>query len=91
MSIVTRPTVPGVLPFVIRLYRGDDPCSRNSGVVGGHLHIVLDDQNVNDGHVAFCLEEARKDQCRTCTHLAETLLRMSRTQRLRLANRKMAS
>lgn len=81
---MNKPTVPDVLPMVRRLYRGDDPCSRGSGSVGGHLHIVLDDGNVEDGHVSYCLEEAMADQCETCVKLATLLRQMSRTQRGRL-------
>ncbi len=83
-----KPTVPEVLPLVHRLYDEDDVCTRDAGCVGGHLHIVLDDDNGEDGCVAFCLEEARKDGCATCLRLAELLMQMSRTQRLKLANLK---
>jgi hypothetical protein len=79
-----KPTVPEVLPLVRRLYNEDDLCSRNSGIVGGHLHIVLDDGNVEDSNVQFCLQEAIKDHCATCIRLAELLLLMSKTQRAKL-------
>lgn len=80
-----KPTIPEVLPLVHRLYRGVDPCTRDAGLIGGHLHIVIDDGNVEDGHVAYCLEEARKDQCQTCITLGELLIKMSKTQRSRLS------
>lgn len=83
-----KPTVPEVLPLVHRLYRGDDPCvPHHSGNVGGHLHIVLDDGNVERGHVQFCLDEARKDGCVTCIRIAELMIQMSPTQCGKLSDR----
>lgn len=76
-----------ILRDVHRLYQGRDECSRDSGSVGGHLHIVLDDGNIEDGHVQFCLDEARRDACETCIRLAELLLEMSLTQRAKLLTR----
>lgn len=83
---MTKPTVPDVLPLVRRLYKDIDVCSRGSGCVGGHLHIVLDDCNVEDGHVAYCYEQAKLDDCDTCVALCKLLLEMSKTQRSKLAN-----
>lgn len=45
------------------------------------LHIVLDDGNVNDSHVKFCIEDAIQNSHETCLELAKLLLSMSRTQR----------
>lgn len=72
------------MPLVNDLYRKVSKCSRGSGGVGGHLHIVLDDGNVEDGSVQFCVNEATKDRCETCCQLALKLLTMSPTQRRRL-------
>lgn len=72
-----KPTVPEVLPLVQTVYA--------HSAVGCCLHIVLDDHNVEDGHVKFCLERAHEAQHHVCITLAEKLLRMSKTQRLRLA------
>jgi hypothetical protein len=83
-----RATVAEVLPTVRELYDGDRECSRGSGNVGGHLHIVLDDGNTDTGCVAACLEDAKKDGCSTCAEIAEKLLTMSETQRTRLYNEK---
>ena len=80
-----KPAVPEVLSLVRRLYAQDDPCTRDAGCVGGHLHIVLDDGNVEDGHVAFCLTKAQEDGCTTCITLAGLLMRMSKTQRSKLS------
>lgn len=80
-----KPTVPEVLPLVRSLYRGLDLCTRDSGGVGGHLHIVLDDGNITDSDVRFCLDEARHDKCATCVKIAELLMQMSRTQRAKIS------
>jgi hypothetical protein len=77
----TKPTVPDVLPQVWR-YR-DTP----GNCTGGSLHIVLDDGNVEDGHVRHCLDYATAKGDTDGVLLAETLLRMSKTQRLKLARR----
>jgi len=81
-----KPTVPEVEPLVQRLYDGTAPCSRDAGCVGGHLHIVLDDGNIEDGHVQYCLDSATCDDCVTCIKLAKLLTQMSRTQRRKLAS-----
>jgi hypothetical protein len=75
---VTKPTVPEVLPLVRALY------ATPHGAAGGCLHIVLDDGNVEDASVLFCLEHAQKEGCPTCEALACALLRMSKTQRRKL-------
>jgi len=53
---------------------------------GGSLHIVLDDGNIEDADVRFCVEEAIKLNDRAGELLGRILLRMSRTQRLKVAN-----
>lgn len=68
-----RPTVPEVLPLAKAFYE-DNP-------VGGVLHIVLDDGNLHDEHIRFCLTEARKENDTRAIELAELLLRMTMTQR----------
>lgn len=74
-------TVPEVLPLVEAYY--DKP---NNGA-GGNLHIVLDDGNVEDSHVEFCLNQARRYGDLDGVALAEILLKMSKTQRLKLYRR----
>lgn len=74
-----KPTVPGVLPLV-RAY-----CAKPGNGVGGSLHIVLEDQNVDDSHVEFCRKWAAERGDTEGVALAETLLRMTKTQRLKLA------
>lgn len=74
-----RPTVPEVLPSV-RAY-----CAKPGNAVGGSLHIVLEDNNVDDSDVEFCRQWAVERGDIEGVALAETLLRMSKTQRLKLA------
>ena len=54
--------------------------------MGGSLHIVLDDQNVKDSHVQFCVEWARDHDDPLGALLAGLLLRMSKTQRTKLGH-----
>lgn len=75
-----KPTVPDVLPLVRAYY------AKPENGVGGNLHIVLDDGNVEDSHVRFCLDRAHEAGDADGIALAGLLLRMSRTQRLKLAN-----
>jgi hypothetical protein len=74
-----KPTVPDVLPLARAYYEiaGNE--------VGGHLHIVLEDYNIDDGSVQFCLDEARAHRDEAGVELASLLLRMSKTQRLKIA------
>jgi hypothetical protein len=75
-----KPTVPEVLPMVWA-YRDLKP----ENAVGGSLHIVLDDENVSDSDVQWCLKRAQELGDAEGAELAAVLLRMSRTQRLKLA------
>lgn len=74
-----KPTVPEVLPFVEALYRHHP--------TGCCLHIVLDDDNTALGHVLFCLGWAKDAKHAQCERLARVLLRMSTTQRTKLAGK----
>lgn len=71
-----KPTVPEVLPLVKALYE--------RSCVGCCLHILLDDGNVKDHHAQFCLEWARKEGHADCIELAEKIVQMTQTQRLKL-------
>jgi hypothetical protein len=75
-----RLTVPEVIPDIQELY--------DRSPVGCCLHIVLDDENVSDDHIRFCLTEAVKAKHPKCYELGAKLLSMSRTQRLKLARAK---
>jgi hypothetical protein len=75
-----KPTVPEVLP-IMRAYR-DAP----GNSVGGNLHIVLDEGNVSNEDVRFCIDRARDRGDLAGVELGELLLRMSKTQRSKLSN-----
>ena len=74
-----KPTVPEVLPLVKALYATPE------GGCGCCLHIVLDDCNVSDGDVQFCRDYAVERGHTDCVTLSDLLLKMSKTQRHRLA------
>lgn len=83
-----KPTVPEVLPIVRHYY------AQGHGA-GGCLHIVLDDGNVRDDDVRFCLdwavEHGDADGWKPDVDgawLCHVLLRMSRTQRTKLYREK---
>lgn len=79
MTGMKKPTVPDVRPLVESLY--------NRHQAGCCLHIVLDDGNLADDDVEFCLLDALELDHQDCAHLARLLLRMSRTQRRELGKR----
>lgn len=70
-------TVPEVRPLVRELYMRH--------ATGCCLHIVLDDNNIEDGFVQYCLDYAVERKHEDCLRLAIILLSMSKTQRLKLA------
>lgn len=74
-----KPTITEVLPLLARFLAAP------GNLTGGVLHIVLEDYNVNDKDVAFCRDEAMRAGDVFGRIIASLLLRMSRTQRLRLA------
>lgn len=54
--------------------------------MGCCLHIVLDDGNVEDSSVEFCIKEALEQKHDDCYALALILLTMTSTQRTKLYN-----
>lgn len=52
--------------------------------VGGTLHIILDDLNVEDRNVWWCLEYAKSKGDELGAELAREMVAMSKTQRLKL-------
>jgi hypothetical protein len=74
-----KPTVPDVLPLVRDFYR------RDGNGCGGNLHIVLDDTNVDDSHVMFCIERTLENRDDCGFWLATLLYKMSKTQRTKLS------
>ncbi len=53
----------------------------------GSLHVVLEDLNVQDCHVSGCIQYAIEQADPEGEALGRILLQMSRTQRLKIANR----
>lgn len=75
-----KPTIPEVLP-IIKAYR-DTP----GNGAGGSLHAIFDDGNIRDSDIKWCIEYATKEGDKAGTELGQILLRMSKTQRNKLAN-----
>ena len=78
MTKKPKPTVPEVLPMVQEIYK--------KSINGCCLHIALADQNIQNQSIEFCIEQASEKGHDDCKKLGETMLQMSRTQRLKLAN-----
>ena len=70
------------IPDVVARFRAYH--ARPENITWGSLHIVLDDGNVDTGSVEFCVSWAEEKGDGEGAELARILLRMSRTQRLRL-------
>jgi hypothetical protein len=73
------PTVPEVAPIVW------DYGHLPGNGCGGSLHIVLDDENIEDEHVRFCIDYALANGDLAGARLGAVLLSMSKTQRLKLS------
>lgn len=71
-----KPSIVDVLPLVERYYE--------SNPTGGYLHIVLDDGDVSDDSVRYCLNQAIDAGDLDAENIAKTLLKMSKTQRIKL-------
>ena len=71
-----KPTVPEVIPLMYAVY------DRNHA--GCCAHIVTDDDNTEDHHAEWCLQEALKHKHTVCIALCEALVQMSPTQRHQL-------
>lgn len=71
-------SVTDVLPLAQAIY--DRSC------VGCCAHIVLDDGNVRDSDVKFCLEQAMRKGHEDCLELCKALTVLSKTQRLKLGD-----
>ena len=73
-----NPAISDVLPLVEEYYR------KPGNMVGGNLHVVLEDHNIQNYHLDFCLKEAHAVGDEDGVMLAELLLKMSKTQRLKI-------
>jgi hypothetical protein len=77
-TILDKPTIPDILPL-LRDYVRDNP-------VGGSLHVVLDDGNIENSSIETCLNTAKELNDERAIVLANLLLKMSRTQRKKLCH-----
>ena len=75
-----KPTVPDVLPLV------NAYVAKKGNGVGGVLHLVLANKNIDNSHIKFCLAQAIEKEDVDGIHLAGILLKMSKTQRLKICN-----
>lgn len=50
----------------------------------GSLHIVLEDNNIKDYHVRYCIEYALEEGDQEGAELGRILLKLSKSQRLKL-------
>jgi hypothetical protein len=72
--------IPDVLPLVnaYALKKGNS--------LGGVLHLFLSNKNIERSHIEFCLNQAKDKDDTDGAHLANLLLQMSKTQRLKICN-----
>lgn len=76
-----RPKVPEVLELVCAYYR------KPENGAGGCCHVVLDDGNMDDGCVAYCLEYCIAEGDADGAAIMRALQQMTRSQRRRLYTR----
>lgn len=69
-----------VLPLAYKI------CTRNE--LGCCLYVVLEKLNVDDEHIYFCLQEAKKNGHEDCEQLSRLLFNMSKTQIKKLSQLK---
>jgi hypothetical protein len=72
------------IPEVIPLFK--EYLSKPGNEVGGCLHIITDDFNIEDCHIEFCIDYARKRNDVDAIRLGDILLQMSKTQRKKLVH-----
>lgn len=70
------------IPETINLFRSYHSKPMNGS--WGSLHIVLEDGNVKNADVEYCLQYAKDNDDIEGEKLANILLRMSKTQRLKI-------
>lgn len=59
-------------------------CTTGAAIVGGHLHVVLDDGNTEC--VAGCREAAERDKCAPCIALCDLLDKLNVEEREQVFN-----
>lgn len=72
-----RPMAPDVAKSIAAYY------AKPGNGAGGHCHIVLDDENIRDDHVQWCLDRCEQEQDVDGVSLMQTFLGMKRTARLK--------
>lgn len=72
---MSKPSIEEMIPLIKDYY------AKPLNGVGGSLHIVLDDGNLENGDVEFCREWAIEHNDEDGIKLADLLLQMSATQR----------
>ena len=73
-----KPTIPEVIPLIREYYE-----IPGNGA-GGNLHIVLDDGNIESGHIEFCKSQCVDKSDDMGLVICNLLLRMSKTQRKKI-------
>lgn len=73
-SSIKHPTVDQALAVARAYYASGNP-------LGGNLHVVLDDGNIEDSHVEWCLERCLELNDKSGEELALLLLKMTPVQR----------
>jgi hypothetical protein len=75
-----KPTIPEVLPLVRAIYHTE------GGNLGCCFYSIFENPNYEREHAEQCLDRARADGHLLCIALGELLIRMSKTQRKKLAS-----
>jgi predicted transcriptional regulator len=60
--------------------------AKEGNLTGGTLHMVLSNKNIRDSDIEFCLKAARDKNDTDGIEIAELLIKMSRTQRLKICH-----
>ncbi len=79
---MTKPQIPEVLQKFVAYFTARASDSLSGG--WGCLHLVLEDDNVDDGSVIFCRESAVRANDVDAVELCDILLQMSPSQRGRI-------
>lgn len=66
------------LSVLIREY-----CSIDGNLAGGNCHIVLEDTNIKDEHIHFCIKECITKNDKMGLFIMLTMLNMRKTARLK--------
>jgi hypothetical protein len=69
-----------VLPLVKELI------AKEGNLTGGYLHMVLSNKNIRNSDIEFCLKAAKDNNDNDSVRIAKLLLKMSKTQRLKVCH-----